>query len=296
MRNAILSFPLSIVVLLAAAQAQVAQTPQGSHKAKPATQKQPTLEESYQFIEDHLNTPGTLSMTVDYSLANGPHGSMTVDYGIDGAAVSGCVMQYVTQTNVMKADTIANNENLAIENNDEFKAYTQAMALGDGDEKIEALRKFTQTYPKSAATKNVLDELMRAYFSNNDRSAIDIATALLKMNSLNLAALYITDHTPSCAADEPGYLVHLINCVTRINLTDVQDVQLQPFGEYIKQRRNALGLQSVTGTLTQPEITALTIEMKSGQKAVIPVSDATLADQMQHMITRSVELCGKMKK
>ena len=81
-------------------------------------------------------------------------------------------MQYMTQSNVMKADEVANSESLAIENDAEFKAYSQAMALTDNDEKIKALLAFRQKYPKSVGTKNVLDELMRAYFANNDKSAV----------------------------------------------------------------------------------------------------------------------------
>lgn len=228
MKTAILTLVFSGAVLMAAAQTPTAKPGPSVHKAAPPVQKELSKMDNYQFIEDHLNTPGMVSMTVDYSLANGVHASETVDYGIDNAGVSGCVMQYVTQTNVMKADDVPNSENLAIENGDEFKAYSQAMGANDGDEKIRALRGFLQKYPKSVGTKNVLDELMRAYFANNDRSAIEVATSLLKLNSLNTAALYITDHIPVCAAEESGYLVHLINCVTRFQMSNVQSVTVQP--------------------------------------------------------------------
>ena len=116
------------------------------------------------------------------------------------------------------------------------------------------------------------------------------------MNSLNTAALYITDNTPACAASEPGYLIHLINCVSRFNLTDVQGVSMQPFGEYIKQRHAALGITTVTAVVTEPEPIAMTIELKDGQKAVVAVADAALAEKMQHAMNRAVETCGKVKK
>ena len=75
----IASLALSIVVFSAAAQAQVAQKPQSSHKPAAPVQKELSKMDNYQFIEDHLNTPGTLSMTIAYSLANGTHASETVD-------------------------------------------------------------------------------------------------------------------------------------------------------------------------------------------------------------------------
>jgi hypothetical protein len=282
---------------MAAAQAPVKPTTQSAHKPAAApVQKELSKMDNYQFIEDHLNTPGTLRMKVDYSLANGTHAGETIDYGIDSAGVSGCVMQYVTQSNVMQADDVPNSESLAIENADEFKAYSAAMALTDSDEKIRALRSFLQKYPKSVGTKNILDELMRAYFANNDRSAIGVATQLLQMNSLNTAALYITDHTPTCAAEDSGYLVHLINCVTRFQMSNVQGTTVLPFGEYIKQRHAALGITTVTATMAQPEPQALIVELKDGQKAVIPITDAALAEKMLHAMTRAVDVCVKLKK
>ncbi len=296
MKTAFMTFVLGGAVLMAAAQAPVKPTTPSAHKPAAPVQKELSKMDNYQFIEDHLNTPGMVSMTVDYSLANGTHASETVDYGIDSAGVSGCVMQYVTQTNVMKADDVPNSENMAIENADEFKAYSGAMALTDSDEKIRALRSFLQKYPKSVGTKNILDELMRAYFTNNDRSAIGVATQLLQMNSLNTAALYIMDHTPTCAAEDSGYLVHLINCVTRFQMSTVQSSTVLPFGEYLKQRHAALGITTVTATMTQPEPQALIVELKDGQKAVIPVADAALAEKMQHAMTRAVDVCVKVKK
>lgn len=296
MKIAILSFPSVILLFASAFQAQVATTHQGGHKATRTAPQQPTLQENYQYIEEHLNNPGTLTMTVDYGYSDGTHSNLSVDYGIDSAAVSACVMQYAAQTNVKHADSVATNETLAIENDAEYKAYSQAVALSDDDAKIQALLNFEKTYPKSVATKNVLDELMRSYFTNNDKSAIEVAAKLLKMNTLNPAALYITDHTPACAAEEPGYLVHLINCVTRINLSDAKDITLQPFGEYLKQRHTALGIAAIRVKVTQPDMTALTIELKDGQKAVLPISEATVADKMQQAMTHAVEVCGKRKK
>jgi len=48
--------------------------------------------------------------------------------------------------------------------------------------------------------------------------------------------------------------------------------------------------------MTQPEAQALTIELKDGQKAVIPIADAALAEKMQHAMTRAVDVCVKLKK
>ncbi len=285
----ILSLVAAGMAFMPVARAQVA-----PHKAQQqAAAKQPTLREAYEFMEGHLNDPGMLKMAVEYRDAKGGHGSMTVSYVINNAAVSGCIAQYLIETNVVSSDNIPNNETLAIENDAEYKAYTQAVAVNDNDGKIAALKAFLEKYPQSAGRQNVLDELMRAYFAKDDRGAVGTAQQVLAANPLNFAALYITDHTPECEAETPEYLSHLLSCISRFKFSDVTEVASEPFGDYLKERHTALGLGGITATLEEPGTTAWILRFKDGRKAVIPVADAALAEKMTGMAKVAMARCGK---
>ncbi|MGH7441475.1 MAG: hypothetical protein ACREKE_02250, partial [bacterium] len=89
----------------------------------------------------------------------------------------------------------SNQGTISISNPAEFNAYQTASTQSNPSTKAAALESFLTTYPKSVATKAVLDDLIDTYQSlNQPDKALSAASRLLQLDPSNMKAIFISTY------------------------------------------------------------------------------------------------------